>query len=502
MPFSSFGLHADLLRGVKELGFQRPTPIQNDAIPPAMAGKDVLAAAATGSGKSAAFLLPILNRLIGKKRGTTRALILTPTRELAAQIDEHLRDLAVHTPLSGAAIYGGVGMGPQEHAFRSGVDVLVATPGRLLDHFQYGYAKLEALEILVLDEADRMLDMGFLPDIRRVLKHLPTKRQTLFFSATLPQAIVELSRDMLKNPAMISIERKAAPATGITQSVFPVSQELKMPLLETLLERGEIRSAIVFTRTKHRANRVFEQLERKKVNVARIHGNRSQMQRTEALNGFKAGKYRILVATDIAARGIDVEALSHVVNFDVPNVPEDYIHRVGRTARAEMTGDAITFVAPDEESDLRDIERAINKRLPRVTVPDFDYKQRPAEKLEIPIQERIAAIRARKSEERARAKAKAERRAAPPSGTRGASATPARAHGAPVRNSSGRGATGGGRSETGPRPGTNARPMNERPRPSGTASPRGPAPSGDFRRPSAPKGNVSNPPSGRGRRNR
>jgi ATP-dependent RNA helicase RhlE len=444
-----------LLRGVKELGFQRPTPIQNDAIPPAMAGKDVLAAAATGSGKSAAFLLPILNRLIAKKRGTTRALILTPTRELAAQIDEHLRDLAVHTPLSGAAVYGGVGMGPQEHAFRSGVDVLVATPGRLLDHFQYAYAKLESLEILVLDEADRMLDMGFLPDIRRVLKHLPTKRQTLFFSATLPQAIVELSRDMLKNPAMISIERKAAPATGITQSVFPVSQDLKMPLLETLLERGEIRSAIVFTRTKHRANRVFEQLERKKVNVARIHGNRSQMQRTEALNGFKAGKYRILVATDIAARGIDVEALSHVVNFDVPNVPEDYIHRVGRTARAEMTGDAITFVAPDEESDLRDIERAINKRLPRVTVPDFDYKQKPPEKLEIPIQERIAAIRARKAEDRARAKAKAERRANPPSAGRSAAPGPVR------------------RPAASPRPGTSARPGTSGPRPSGAAAPRG-----------------------------
>ena len=469
MPFSTFGLHPDLLRGVKELGFQRPTPIQNDAIPPAMAGKDVLAAAATGSGKSAAFLLPILHRLIGKKRGTTRALILTPTRELAAQIDEHLRDLAVHTPLSGAAVYGGVGMGPQEHAFRSGVDVLVATPGRLLDHFQHGYAKLEGLEILVLDEADRMLDMGFLPDIRRVLKHLPVKRQTLFFSATLPQAIVELSRDMLKNPAMISIERKAAPATGITQSVFPVSQELKMPLLETLLERGEIRSAIVFTRTKHRANRVFEQLERKKVNVARIHGNRSQMQRTEALNGFKAGKYRILVATDIAARGIDVEALSHVVNFDVPNIPEDYIHRVGRTARAEMTGDAITFVAPDEENDLRAIERAISKRLPRVTVPDFDYKQRPAEKLEIPIQERIAAIRARKAEDRARAKAKAERRAAAPA-PRSASAAPARPQARPQGGPARRPASA-------PRPGTGVGP-----RPSGTAAPRGPAPSGRGRR--------------------
>src|SRR5258706_81610 len=307
MPVSSFGLHADLLRGVKELGFKRPTPIQTDAMQPAMAGKDFLACAMTGSGKSAAFLLPILNKLIGKKRGTTRALILTPTRELAAQIDEHLRDLAVHTPLSGAAVYGGVGAGPQEHAFRNGVDVLVATPGRLLDHFQYGYAKLEGLEILVLDEADRMLDMGFLPDIRRVLRHLPPKLQTLFFSATLPQPIVELSREMLKNPATISIERKSAPATGITQSVFPVSQDLKLPLLEPLLKRREIQHAIV---------------------------------------------------------------------------------------------------------------RTISNRLPGITVPDFDYARKPAEKLEIPIQERIAAIRARKADDRARAKAKAERRGAAPAPAR------------------------------------------------------------------------------------
>src|SRR6266581_1602832 len=227
MPFSKFGLHPDLVRGIKELGFTRPTPIQTDAIPPALAGKDVLAAAVTGSGKTAAFVLPILHRLIGKKRGTTRALILTPTRELAAQIDEHLRDLAVHTPISGAAIYGGVGMGPQEHAFRTGVDVLVATPGRLLDHFQYGYARLDGLEILVLDEADRMLDMGFLPDIRRVLKHVPAKRQTLFFSATLPPPIVQLSREMLKNPASINLDRRSAPAVGIRQAVYAVREELK-----------------------------------------------------------------------------------------------------------------------------------------------------------------------------------------------------------------------------------------------------------------------------------
>jgi ATP-dependent RNA helicase RhlE len=460
MPFTTFGLHPDLVRGIKELGFKRPTPIQNDAMPPALAGKDVLAAAATGSGKTAAFLLPIMHRLMGKKRGTTRALILTPTRELAAQIDEHLRDLAVHTPISGAAIYGGVGMGPQEHAFRTGVDVLVATPGRLLDHFQYPYAKLDGLEILVLDEADRMLDMGFLPDIRRVLKHLPTKRQTLFFSATLPQPIVELSREMLKNPAMISIERKAAPAVGITQSVFPVSQDLKLALLDTLLQRGEIKTAIVFTRTKHRANRVYEQLEKRRVKVARIHGNRSQVQRTDALEGFKTGRYQILVATDIAARGIDVEALSHVVNFDVPHLPEDYIHRVGRTARAEMTGDAITFVAPDEENDLRAIERAISRRLPRVTVPEFDYSQRPSEKLEIPIQERIAAIRARKAEDRARAAAKAARKGG----------APAPARPAPSRN---RPPAGQQRSSTptGNRP---AGPSGG-PRPSGTSG--GPRPS-------------------------
>lgn len=478
MPFSSLGLHADLLRGVKELGFQRPTPIQKDAIPPALSGKDVLACAMTGSGKSAAFLLPILNQLMGKKRGVTRALILTPTRELAAQIDEHLRELAVHTPLSGAAIYGGVGMGPQEHAFRSGVDVLIATPGRLLDHFTRPYAKLDHLEILVLDEADRMLDMGFLPDIRRVLKHLPPVKQTLFFSATMPAPILELSRQMLKNPVTIAIERKAAPATGITQSVFPVSQELKLPLLAALIERGEIQNAIVFTRTKHRANRVFEQLEKQKVRAARIHGNRSQAQRTDALAGFKSGKYQVLVATDIAARGIDVEALSHVVNFDVPAMPEEYIHRVGRTARAEMTGDAITFVAPDEENDLRAIERAISKRLPRVTLPDFDYKQKPEERLEIPIQERIAAIRARKAEERARAAAKAARKTgggAQPAaaGSRGGSASrqsqPSSSRGA-QRNHTG----GTGSRPAGGRP-AGARPAGGRP---GGSSPGGSRPSG------------------------
>jgi ATP-dependent RNA helicase RhlE len=412
MPFSKFGLGAELLRGVHDLGFTRPTPIQQDTIPPAMEGRDVVACAMTGSGKTAAFVLPILHRLSGKKRGATRALILTPTRELAAQIDEHARALATHTSLSTAAVFGGVGMGPQEHAFRVGVDVMVATPGRLLDHFRFPYARLEHLEILVLDEADRMLDMGFLPDIRRVLKHLPPRRQTLFFSATMPPPIVTLAREMLKNPFTVNLERAAAPAVGITQAVYPVAQNLKAPLLLELLRRGDLRSALVFTRTKHRANRLAETLSKKGIACDRIHGNRSQLQRTAALAGFKSGRVPVLVATDIAARGIDVEALSHVVNFDVPNVPDDYIHRVGRTARAEMTGDAFTFVSPEEEGDLRAIEKAIGKRLPRVTVPGFDYSHRPAERFEVPLAERIAAIRARKAEERARAKAKAERRAA------------------------------------------------------------------------------------------
>ena len=350
-----------------------------------MAGQDLLACAMTGSGKTAAFLLPILHGLIGKPRGTTRALVLTPTRELAAQIVEDLNDLAVHTPLTAAAVFGGVGMGPQEHAFRSGVDVIVATPGRLLDHFRSGYAKLGGLQFLVLDEADRMLDMGFLPDIRRVLKHIPppAKRQTLFFSATMPPPIALLSKEMLKAPvATINIERRSTPAVGITHAVYPVPQHLKPALLLHLLKGDDMHDALVFTRTKHRANRLAKFLGDAGVKVERIHGNRSQSQRTEALAGFKSGKYKVLVATDIAARGIDVTALGHVVNFDVPHVAEDYIHRVGRTARAETTGSAFTLVSQEEEGDLRGIEKAIASRLPRVTLPDFDYNARPQQNLD------------------------------------------------------------------------------------------------------------------------
>ena len=412
MPFTTLKLHPNLLKGIKELGFVRPTPIQAEAIPPALAGQDVLACAMTGSGKTAAFLLPILHRLIDKPRGATRALVLTPTRELAAQILEDLNDLAVHTPITAAAVIGGVGMGPQEHAFRSGADLIIATPGRLLDHFRFPYAKLAALEVLVLDEADRMLDMGFLPEIRKILRHLPapTRRQTLFFSATMPDPIRALTREMLRHPANINLGPRTAPAVGITHAVYPVRQELKTALFLTLLQRGEMREALVFTRTKHRADRLAKYLVQHNIAAERIHGNRSQPQRTQALAGFKAGRYRVLVATDIAARGIDIEELGHVVNFDVPKVPDDYIHRVGRTARAEAVGDAFTFVAPDEEVDLRQIERVIGKRLPRVIVPDFDYRAREGARLEIPLADRIAAIRAKKAEDRGRAQAKQKRR--------------------------------------------------------------------------------------------
>jgi ATP-dependent RNA helicase RhlE len=370
----------------------------------------------TGSGKTAAFVLPILHHLIDKPRGKTRALVVTPTRELAAQILTALDSMAVHTPITAAAIYGGVGMAQQEHAMRAGVDVLIATPGRLLDHLNQSYANLKNIEFLVLDEADRMLDMGFLPDIKRILRLVPAKRQTLLFSATMPPPIAALTREMLNKPVMIDLGRKSLPAVGITQAVYPVRQDLKPGLLLSLLNRNEMTQALVFTRTKHRANRLAEQLVKRGIKAERIHGNRSQPQRTAALAGFKTGHYRVLVATDIAARGIDIEALGHVVNFDVPEAPDDYIHRVGRTARAGEVGDAFTFVAPDEENDLRGIEKAIGKRLPRITVPDFDYNAKAEGRFEVPIGERIAAIRSRKADERARSRAKTDRRGAPARG--------------------------------------------------------------------------------------
>ncbi|MEN8160013.1 MAG: DEAD/DEAH box helicase [Myxococcota bacterium] len=378
MSFDSLHLHANLSRAVGELGFEKPTPIQAEAIPAALEGRDLLASARTGSGKTAAFLLPILQRLLAQPRGKTRALVLTPTRELAAQIADDADDLARHTKLRVHAVFGGVAMGPQQRAFRSGTDLIVATPGRLLDHLRQRTARFPGLEVLVLDEADRMLDMGFLPDVKRILAELPRRRQTLFFSATLPAPIAALASELLHEPAKIRLASRTAPAASVAQAVYAVPQERKAELLASLLEKGEMQDALVFTRTKHRADRLTKYLTGRRVQAGRIHGNRSQRQRSEALEGFRKGRYRVLVATDIAARGIDLEALGHVVNFDVPAVPEDYVHRVGRTGRAEATGDAFTFVSPQEEADLRRIERAIGRRIPRVEAAGFEAPARSA----------------------------------------------------------------------------------------------------------------------------
>jgi ATP-dependent RNA helicase RhlE len=367
--FDSLGLRPELLRAVRDLGFTELTPIQSAAIPPALAGRDVLGSAATGSGKTAAFGLPLLEALAPLPRGKTRALILAPTRELAAQIAAHLQSLAKYTKISVAAIFGGVGFGPQVTAFRRGTDVVVATPGRLLDHFSQGTAVLDGITLLVIDEADRMLDMGFLPDVRRVLKRIPAQRQTLFFSATIPPPIATLAKDLLRDPVRVDLAPTTKPAHGITQTVYSIDQQRKADLLVELLKDNNIFSAIAFTRTKARANRLAAALGKREIPAERIHGDRSQAQRTRALDDFKRGKFRVLVATDIAARGIDIAELGHVVNFDVPMVPEDYVHRVGRTARASATGDAITFVAPDEEKYFAQIERALGRRLDRSKNP-------------------------------------------------------------------------------------------------------------------------------------
>ena len=352
-----------------DLGFTEPTPVQSAAIPPALAGRDVLGSAATGSGKSAAFGLPLVQMLMDLPRGTTRALILAPTRELAAQITAHLTAFAKHTTVKVAAVYGGVGFGPQVGSFKRGTDIIVATPGRLLDHLAQKTASLDHIEFLIIDEADRMLDMGFLPTVRRILRLLPVKRQTLFFSATIPPEIATLSKEMLQNPVRVDLAPAKGPAVGITQTVYSVGQMQKNDLLVELLKDNNIFSAIAFTRTKARANRLAAHLLKNNIPADRIHGDRSQAQRTRALQDFKRGKFRVLVATDIAARGIDIAELGHVVNFDVPMVPEDYVHRVGRTARASATGDAITFVAADEEKYFAQIERTLGKRLDRAKTP-------------------------------------------------------------------------------------------------------------------------------------
>jgi len=376
VTFDSLNLHPNLLKGIHDLGFIRPTPIQAQAIPPILAGRDVIGCAQTGTGKTAAFVLPILHQLLLRPgRGNVRTLIVAPTRELALQSMDHLKALSRYVPLKGMAIFGGVPMEPQIRTLSHGVDIISATPGRLLDHVYSGRIDFIDLQIFVLDEADRMLDMGFLPDIQNLMRLLPPKRQNLLFSATMPEAILTLVHQMLHHPVTIQIGQRSTPPVGIRHAVYPVPRHLKTDLLAELLRGPGMTSVLVFTRTKHYASRLSEQLVRRGFQVSVLHGDRSQSQRLRALEQFRRGRSQVMVATDIAARGIDIDDISHVINFDMPNTPEDYIHRIGRTARAEATGDAFTLVDRDEEPLIKDIERALNKTLPRVTLPNFDYKK-------------------------------------------------------------------------------------------------------------------------------
>jgi ATP-dependent RNA helicase RhlE len=375
MPFTALGLHASLVRATRELGYKEPTPVQAGAIPPALAGRDVIATAQTGTGKTAAFLLPILHRLLGQSRGAIRTVIVSPTRELAEQIDDVCRGLAKHTPLRSTLIVGGRPMGPQEKALRSGIDIVVATPGRLLDHLQRGTARLERVATLVLDEADSMLDMGFLPDVRRIIARLPARNHTLLFSATMPPVIATLAREILKNPTNIQIGRRTAAAVGITQAAYPIPQHLKTALLRHLLRETEMPSVLVFTRTKHSAKKLARIVAADGFTVAELHSNRSPAQRAKAMEGFRRGAFQVMVATNIAARGLDVDHITHVISTDVPDVPEDYVHRIGRTGRAGTTGDAYVMVSREEEESLARIERQVGQRLPRVTLPNFDYSR-------------------------------------------------------------------------------------------------------------------------------
>ncbi len=371
--FEDLPLHEKLKKGVQEIGYHVPTPIQQGTILHAVSGRDIVGTAQTGTGKTAAFLLPVLERLLEEPRGRILALILTPTRELALQADGFLRKLAGHTHLRGAPVYGGVGMADQERALHGGAEIIIATPGRLLDHIGRGYVDFRSLRILVLDEADRMLDMGFLPDVRRILGHLPRERQTMLFSATMPPEVVALSRQFLREPKFVQVEERTVAAVGVTHLALPVPSQLKLELLLHLLQDETMTSVLVFARTKHRANTVVRQLEHHGLSTGVLHGNRSQSQRVRALEAFRAGRHRVLVATDIAARGIDVKDVSHVVNYDVPHEPEAYVHRVGRTARAQKRGDAFTLVSREEEGDFARIERLIGMTIPRVRVPDFPY---------------------------------------------------------------------------------------------------------------------------------
>jgi len=376
MNFESFDLYPQIVAGVQALGYSTPTPIQRRAIPPVLKGQDVLGLAQTGTGKTAAFVLPILQRLVKRPRGRIGALVIAPTRELSDQISTAFKTLGRQTRLRSLPIYGGVSMAPQVRDLRSGVEIVVACPGRLLDHIHRGTIGLSNLEMLVLDEADRMLDMGFLPDIREIVKHVPSVRQTLMFGATMPDDIRRLAREVLRTPVTVQVD-PPAPAATVAQALYPVAPHLKTPLLLHLLRYTETASILIFTRTKHRAQRLGKQLERAGYPVTSLQGDLSQNQRQAAIRGFRNGSYRVLVATDIAARGIDVSRISHVINYDMPETTDAYTHRIGRTGRAEKTGDAFSLVTREDEAVVRNIEFVLGTKLERRRLNNFDY-QRPA----------------------------------------------------------------------------------------------------------------------------
>jgi ATP-dependent RNA helicase RhlE len=376
MNFDQFQLDSRLMQGIKKAGYDIATPIQQAAIPAALRGRDIIGTAQTGTGKTAAFVLPILNKLLTGQRNVARALIVTPTRELAEQINDVIKTLSAGTRLRSATIYGGVGAAPQIQALRSGVEILVACPGRLLDLIQQGHAKMNRIEILVLDEADRMFDMGFLPDVRRIVKAVPEKRQTMLFSATFPPDVELLAQQALKQPQRIAMGI-SRPAYTVTHALYPVPPHLKSALLIELLKRTDTNSVLVFTRTKYRAQKVTQQIHRAGFKVTSLHGDRSQGQRQAALKGFKSGHHDIMVATDIAARGLDIETISHVINYDMPDTADAYIHRIGRTGRAQRTGDAFTLVTPEDNDMIRILERIMGAPLERKTLEGFDYA-RPA----------------------------------------------------------------------------------------------------------------------------
>jgi ATP-dependent RNA helicase RhlE len=372
VSFHQFNLDSRLLAGIKRLGYTEATPIQTAALPAALEGKDLIATAQTGTGKTAVFVLPILQKLLNGPRNRTRALIVTPTRELAEQIHASIGDLGRATNLRSATIYGGVAPTPQVRALRSGTEILVACPGRLLDHLNQGNARLQGVEILVLDEADRMLDMGFLPDVKRILKCLPARRQTMLFSATFPPEIETLAAHTLINPQRVAIGL-SQPAHTVAHALYPVPQHLKTTLLLALLKQTDSNSVLIFTRTKHRAEKLSRQIGMAGFRTTSLHSDRTQGQRLSALAGFRSGHYQVMVATDIAARGLDVEGISHVINYDMPATADDYIHRIGRTGRAERTGDAFTLVTQDDKDMVRTLEKIIGRSLPKHTLDGFNY---------------------------------------------------------------------------------------------------------------------------------